>query len=219
MEGKTAILIGATGAVGSKVLDQLLADPDYGCVRVFGRRECGLEHEKLDERIIDFDIPSGWINDVMGDVLYCCLGTTKATAGSTAAQYKVDYTYQYQFAGAAAQNGCRILVVCSSTGADPDSKLFYPRMKGELDRDVCDFPYHHISIVRPSMIDAKRKQFRLGETIGIALGKLLPIIPGLSQYRPIKPETIARAMRNAVHRNTGEYCIYELEEVFELAAG
>ena len=101
---KTAILIGATGLVGSQLLWQLLKNPEYETLKVLHRRSTGISHPKLEEHIIDFEHPENWREKVSGQVLFSSLGTTIKKAGSRDAQYRIDFTYQYETARAAAEN-------------------------------------------------------------------------------------------------------------------
>lgn len=131
-----AIVIGASGATGSQLVQQLLADENYTQVRIFVRKSTVLSHPKLQEFVIDFDKPEQWRAEVQGDVLFSCLGTTLKTAGSQQAQWKIDYDYQYQFAEIGRNNGVANYVLVSSFGANAASKAFYTKMKGQLDEAV-----------------------------------------------------------------------------------
>ncbi len=202
---KTAIVFGATGLVGSHLVEELLGDERYDTVRIFVRRTTGIDHKKLDERIIDFEKPETWADKVRGDELFSTLGTTRKTAGSLEAQYRVDYTYQYNAIKAAADNGIKTLVLVSSPGADPKSKVFYTRMKGELDRDVQKLPFEKIVLIKPSLLTGKRENSRLGETIGAYIGHVLTrVLFFLYTFRPISGCTVARAMVNAANGAVGE---------------
>ena len=103
--GKVANIIGSTGLVGHQLLTQILDHPEFEKVRIFVRRASGISHPKLEEQIIDFDLPESWKHLVKGDVLFSTLGTTIKTAKTKENQYRVDFTYQYEFAKAASENG------------------------------------------------------------------------------------------------------------------
>jgi len=216
---KTAIILGATGLVGSHLLMLLLDDDRYESVKVFLRRPVGFEHPKLIQHIIEFDYSEGWKDLVTGDELFSCLGTTIKAAGSQEVQYRVDYTYQYRFAQIAAEHGVSTYVLVSSSGADPASKFFYPRIKGELDRDVRELPFQVVRIMKPSVLVGERQEKRMGESLSVVLGNFLtPLIPPLKKYRPIPASIVAQAMINAVtDKFAQKFCEYELAEVFELA--
>jgi uncharacterized protein YbjT (DUF2867 family) len=212
-----ANIIGATGLTGKALLHQILADERFTEVRVFTRRQPGITHKRLSVVLTDFDHPESWAGQVTGDVLFSCLGTTMKQAGSQEAQYRVDYTYQYDFAKAAADNGVPVYVLVSSVGADTKSGVFYSRMKGELDEAVSRLPFRSVSIIRPGFLDGRREVKRLGESIGLAVMHVVGKIPFMSSWRPISGGTVAAAMINAAVAAKPGVAIYTLGEVFTLA--
>lgn len=190
---KIANVIGATGLVGEQLVLQLLEYPEFEKVVVFGRRKSGLNHPKLVEEIIDFDRPESWAALVKGDVLFSTLGTTIKTAKTKANQYRVDFTYQYEFAKAASQNGVPVYVLVSSLGADSKSSVFYSRMKGELDEAVSRLPFQKTIIVRPSILDGNRKEKRPAEKVSLAIMRALTKVI-LKKYRPTPVDLLASQM-------------------------
>ena len=173
------------------------------------------EHPKLKEHLIDFDQPHEWKNLVSGFVLFSTLGTTIKKAKTKENQYRIDYTYQYEFAKAAAQNDVRHLVLVSSSGANPDSKIFYSRIKGELEEAILQLPLPNITILRPSLLLGKRNEKRTGEALA---QRIMPIVTRyiFRKYRPIPAKIVAKAMLNESVRPSGRK-IYELNEIFDLA--
>ena len=119
-----ALVIGATGATGKDLVNQLLNDPDYQEVNVFVRKPLNIENPKLKNHVVDFEKPEEWQDLVKGNVAFSCLGTTLKSAGSKEAQRKVDYDYQYNFAKTAKDNNVDDYILVSSYGADPNSKIF-----------------------------------------------------------------------------------------------
>ena len=214
---KTAIVIGATGLVGNELTKILLKDSRYELVKIFVRKSTLIKNEKLEEHIVNFDKPEQWKKEVTGDVLYSAMGTTLKAAGSKDAQYKVDYTYQYQMAKIAASNGVPRYVLISAAGSNAGSKIFYSRIKGELERDIKKLPFESIHIIRPGMLSGNRKQERTGETIGISVMKVVSLIPGLGQLKPISGTEVARAMVNATFKQEPGIFSYAMGDVFKLA--
>jgi len=212
-----ACVIGATGLVGRELVQQLLIDPDFELVTVFGRRELGISHPKLTEERVDFEQIAEWGDHILGDVLFSCLGTTLKQAGSKAAQYQVDYWYQMHAARHAKENRVKHCVLVSAPGASPNSKLFYNRMKGELDRDVAKLDFSRLTILKPSILDGHRETKRVGEILGLYVMKSIGWIPGFKKYRPIHGRVVARAMIAAA-KQPADFPIvqYKLDELFGL---
>lgn len=214
---KTALVIGATGLVGKELVSQLLEDARFGRVVVFVRRSAGSSHPRLQEHLVDFNNPASWKDLVRGDVLFSAMGTTIKKAGSQEAQYKIDYTYQYDAARAAAENGVTTYVLVSSAGANARSRIFYSRMKGELEDAVKELPFSSIRIIQPGILAGDREEFRLGERIGIGVMSVLGHVPGLTAYKPYPAAVVARAMIHGALSEEGRIRTYTLKDVFRLA--
>jgi uncharacterized protein YbjT (DUF2867 family) len=172
---------------------QLLDDPSCSEVVTLGRRGSGRAHEKLREEVIDFECPHAWADLVRGDVLFSALGTTIKKAGNEAAQYRVDHTYQLRVAATAAENGVPSYVLVSALGADPNSRFFYPRMKGELERDVSALTFRRTCILRPGFLAGARAEERPGERLMLSILRFTPAWRALASVRPLPAEVVARA--------------------------
>src|SRR5215203_5357884 len=214
---KTALVIGATGLIGKQLVTHLLSDTRFGSVVVFVRRSTGVSHPKLQEHLIDFDAAASWKDRVRGDVLFSALGTTIRKAGSPEEQYKIDYTYQYNFALAAADNGVPTYVLVSSAGAKASSRIFYSRMKGELEEAVKKLPFRSIRIIQPGLLAGEREEVRLGEKVAYGLTSVLKFIPGLDAYRPYQDSVVAKALIHAAFTEGEKVKTYTLRDVFLLA--
>ncbi len=191
-EPRTALLVGATGLIGSCLLRRLLASERYSSVVAWARRDIGQTHPKLKVEIVDFERLAERRVEV--EDVFCCLGTTIKQAGSQAAFRRVDYDYPVALARAAARGGAKRLLVVSALGADPDSTVFYNRVKGEMEQAVRAGVPQTI-LLRPSLLSGARAQERLGEKIGLVIGNIFG--PLLGKYRPIHADIVAAAMLKA----------------------
>jgi uncharacterized protein YbjT (DUF2867 family) len=188
-----ALVIGATGAVGKDLVQMLLEDDSFESVAAFVRRPLGFENPKLTVHIIDFDHSEKWGRLLEGDVLFSCLGTTIKAAGSQDAQWKVDYTYQYEAAKAARENGVPTYALVSSIGASPKSKIFYTRMKGELEDAVKKLGFPACYILQPPSLIRKGSD-RFGEKAGVVILRALNAIGLMRSWKPMPTEEVAAAM-------------------------
>jgi uncharacterized protein YbjT (DUF2867 family) len=211
---KTALMIGATGLVGSQLMSRLLVDERVGHVIAFGRRKTGIVHSKLEEQVVDFEAPASWSSLAKGDVAFSSLGTTLKQAGGQAAQKKVDYDYQLAFAKAAAVSGVPCYVLVSSASADPTSRVFYSRIKGELDREVQQLGFERVRIMRPSLLGGERKKARTGEKVGSVLLRAANALGVARKYREIPGAVVAGAMINAAFDPGQGTRIFTLDEIF-----
>ena len=192
---KTAVVIGASGLIGKSLVKKLLEDNRYNSVKVFVRRTINISNSKLTEHIEDIEKIADWKNKITGDELYSAMGATIKKAGSKETQYKIDVTYQFKFAKAAAENGVKSYFLVSSSGANVNSKLFYMSIKGELEEKVKLLPFNKIRIFRPSLLLGERDEKRFGEKATEKLLKIVvPLFPFLKNQRPIEGEKVAKAM-------------------------
>ena len=188
-----ALVIGATGAVGKDLVQQLIDDSSVERVDIFVRREVKIPAAKVVAHVVDFDHPETWADQLKGDVLFSCMGTTIKAAGSQEAQWKVDYTYQYDAAKAAKANGVPTFVLVSAIGANPKSKVFYTRMKGELDDAVQKQGFEGCFILRPPSLIRKGTD-RFGEKAGIVAIRAFNTIGLMRNFTPMPTEAVAAAM-------------------------
>lgn len=215
---KTAIVLGATGATGSELVNLLLKDNGYSKIKLFVRRTTGISSPKIEEHITDLlklDEQSAYFT---GDVVFCCIGTTKAKTPDKATYYKIDHDIPVTAAALAKENGINSFLVISAIGADKNSAIFYNRTKGEMEEDVKAAKIVKTHILRPSLIVGNRGEARLMENIAKGAMKLLnPLLRGkAAKYRSIKAEAIATAM---VWLANNDYpsTIIESDEIAELS--
>ena len=189
-----AILLGATGAVGRDLVRQLLQDDRFTELYLLVRRiPEGLSSPKLRIELLDFDQPDQWPELPEADVLFSSLGTTLRDAGSQAAQYRVDYGYQYEVARRAAARGVPHYILVSAWGAKPKARSFYSRMKGELEEAVQALPFRRISILRPPLL-LRPGSTRGGERLTAAVLRGLGALGLLRAFRPMPTSVVARCM-------------------------
>ena len=136
---------------------------------------------------------------VEAEDVYCCLGTTIGEAGSQEAFRRVDYDYPVALARAAARDGAKRLLVVSALGANPGSRVFYNRVKGEMENAVHSAGVARTCFFRPSLLSGPRAEARRGEVIGLAISAVFG--PLLGRYRPIHADLVAAAMLKAALRD------------------
>lgn len=203
MKPRSVMLAGATGLVGGALLDGLLADASVARVVALTRRALARQDDKLSVIVVDFaalpTLPAV-------DEVYLALGTTIKVAGSQQAFRAVDFDANLAVARAALTAGARRAGLVSAMGADAGSRVFYNRVKGELEDAVCALPFDGIVIARPSLLVGDRSSLgqpvRRGEQIGESLARALgPLVP--ARLRPIAAADVAAALRRHVPRAVG----------------
>ncbi|HEX2092001.1 MAG TPA: oxidoreductase [Longimicrobiaceae bacterium] len=196
MQPRSALLLGATGLVGGHCLELLLEDVAYREVTVVGRRTLSREHPKLRQVVVDFNRLAESADRFGAQDVFCCLGTTLRTAGSQEAFRRVDLEYPRAAAEIAVRRGAERFLLVSAMGADPGSRIFYNRVKGEVEAAVRALPFHEVVILRPSLLLGERAERRPGEMLAQRVfGPFSDLLVGpLRKYRPVHGRTVARAM-------------------------
>lgn len=208
-----ALVIGATGATGKDLVKQLLNDNEFDEVDIFVRKPVDVQNDKLKVHVVNFENPDEWKDKVKGDVAFSCLGTTLKDAGSKEAQRKVDFDYQYQFAKAAKENDVDDYILVSSYGADPTSKIFYSKMKGELEEAVKQLHFTKITIFKPGMLERKDSE-RTGEVLGSRIIKFANKLGLLESQKPLPTDILAKAMINSSKIKSNGYSSIKLGNIF-----
>jgi uncharacterized protein YbjT (DUF2867 family) len=218
--GKKAIIAGASGSIGNSLVKQLLTNETYTEVLVLVRRDLGIKHPKLQQLVLNFEEINNYATQITGDVVFCCLGTTKSQTPDQGEYRKIDYQYPLDIAWIAQTNGARSYHLISAIGADKNSSTFYIRTKGEVERDLKAVPFESIHIYRPSLLDGERKQHRILEKISNVVMRVInPLLfGGLKKYRSIRVSTVARAMiLNSMEEKKGVF-VYESDRIQETGA-
>lgn len=191
---RSALVLGATGLVGGHCLQILLREHAYDKVLAWTRKPLPFSHPKLEVRLVDFEHVER--EAPRAQDVFCCLGTTIKQAGSQAAFRKVDFEYPLRCAQLAAAQGGEQFLLVSALGANPQSALFYNRMKGEVEAAIAALPFRAVHILRPSLLLGERAVARAGEKLGeYFFQATAPLWLGpLRRYRPIAASAVAAAM-------------------------
>ena len=208
-----ALIIGATGATGKDLVTQLLADDTYSEVHCFVRKPLTLTHPKLHTHVVNFETPEAWASLLHGDVAFSCLGTTLAVAGSKEAQWRVDYDYQYAFAEQCKANGVPTFVLISAAGAKAPSKLFYNRMKGQLEDAIKALGFPSLLLFQPSIL-IRSNSDRGGENFTVKVIAFLNKLGLFKRYRPMPTAVLAQKMRKEVATAPKGVHTFTLDEIF-----
>lgn len=196
----TAIVLGATGLTGRHLMDFLLADGSFKNIKVFTRRPLGIDHPKIKEFLIDLLELDKSKSDFTGDVVFCCIGTTKKKTPDKALYKKIDHGIPVSAAKLAKENKIPAFLVISALGADENSRFFYNRTKGSMERDIKALGIPNTYILKPSLIVGDRNEKRFGESVASRLfGTFDSLIP--KKYKKIQARTIAKAMHNLAQYN------------------
>ena len=210
----TATLVGATGLIGSYLLEELLNDPYFETVRILIRRPLDITHPKLEKKIVDFnDSDSLLVALNNSDVLFCAIGSTmKKVKGDKEAYRKIDFDIPVKLARLCKMTGCEKFILVSSAGANSKSRNFYQRLKEETEEAVKSVGLKTVHIMRPSLLLGERKEFRLGENIGKAVMTSLSfLIP--EKYKAIQGKDVAKVMIALARKNGEGVFVHENAEI------
>lgn len=215
---RSALLLGATGLVGGHALEALLADPAWDRVVVLGRRALPLSHAKLEQRVADFARLDEHADAFAVDDAFCCLGTTIKQAGSQEAFRRVDHDFVVAAARLASERGARRFLLVTAMGASAGSRVFYNRVKGEVEQAVAALPFAGVVLARPSLLIGDRAESRPIETLGRRLMPVLSLLMSgpLRNYRPIAAAAVARALVRLAKEDGGGVRVVESAELAAL---
>ena len=212
-----ALILGATGATGKELVKELLNNSNFYKISVFGRRVPDIDNKKLFKYKIDFSELNKIKKLLSGDILFSALGTTLKQAGGKKQQFLVDYTYQYEFAKIAVENGTKNYSLVSSTGADKNSFFFYPKIKGELEESIKKLPFNKIQIFQPPTLIRQPVLARKGEKIGIKVFNRLNKIGLFKSQKPLPVKILAKIMIDAaLSKNSDRLEIFSTQDIAEL---
>jgi uncharacterized protein YbjT (DUF2867 family) len=209
---KTALVAGATGLIGSQLLDLLLNDDNYNKVIAPTRKPLDIKHPKLVNPVIDFNKLSEQSKELVADDVFCCLGTTMKQAKSKEAFRKVDFEYPLALARITKESGAQKFLLVSALGANAKSSIFYNHVKGEAEKAISAQDFKSTHIFRPSLLMGPRKEQRSGEDAAKwfyrYFGFLIP-----AKYKGIESIKVAKAMIVYAQRSEQGNFIHESKDL------
>lgn len=201
---KTAIILGATGLTGGYLTEILLEDPAFTKVKILARRATGIKHPKIEEIIGDLLDITTFEDHLTGDVVFCCIGTTKAKTPDRTQYRAIDYGIPVNTAQRAKEHQIPMYLVISSAGTNPQSPFFYARTKGEMERDLVKIGIEHTFILKPAFINGRPDKDRKGEkTLKVFMAVMDFFMVGpLKKWKSTQAKDIARAMAQLAKQPT-----------------
>lgn len=208
-----ALVIGATGATGKDLVNILLQDPFYTEVTIFVRHPSGINHPKLKQVTTDFEKLEAVVEHINGDVLFSCLGTTLKTAGSKDKQRHIDYEIPLLFAEIARKNAVSNMVLLSAYGASATSRVFYSRLKGELEDAISNLVFGSYIIFRPGLL-LRKDTNRMGERISAFVLRFLNSFGLIKKFKPMPTSILAEKLAKAPKILVQGRHVIELNKIF-----
>jgi uncharacterized protein YbjT (DUF2867 family) len=213
------ILVGASGLIGSHLLTALIESAEISRILLVLRKPLNISDPKVQELIVNFNQLENFSSDIKGDIMYSCLGTTRAKTPDSDLYRKIDLEYPLKLAEIGIRNGVLQFHLVSSLGADAEASNSYLKLKGELENELKKLSIPSLHIYQPSLLSGKRKESRLLEKFAISAFKFInPLLLGpLKKFRSIMAETVARAMLNQSLKELKGTFIYPSIQIQELA--
>ena len=219
MPTRSALLLGASGLIGGFCLDALLKEAAYDRIIILSRRHVPRSSPKLHQHIIDFGQLKESAGLMAANDVFCCLGTTIKQAGSQEAFHLVDCTYPLEIARLALGQGARQFLIVTAMGADPGSRFFYNRVKGEVEEKLSHLGYPGLHIFRPSLLLGRhyppRPVEELAQLIVTPLSRIM--FGPLKTFRPIQAKTVAEAMVRTAQKDYRGIFIYPSDRIAQLS--
>jgi uncharacterized protein YbjT (DUF2867 family) len=199
---KNVLLIGASGLIGSELVQLLLRDDKIKSLKVFVRKTLAITDQKLREILVDFERLEDFKHEFQGDALFCCIGTTRKKTPDLEAYKAIDYGIVLTVANLARKNQVPQIQLVSAIGAAISSKIFYNRLKGEIEKDVLKLDFPTTLIYQPAMLIGKRSESRPAEFIA---QKLIPffdvfLLGKAQKYHSIEAKKVAESMLDNLHK-------------------
>ncbi|MGE7906455.1 NAD(P)H-binding protein [Peribacillus sp. NPDC094092] len=219
MNNKTALVLGATGLVGTQLVKELSNSKIYSEIHLLTRSEKKFNEPKCIGHVVDFDNLSKYADLFKVSDVFICLGTTIKKARSKEAFRKVDYDYVIEATKMAKSANAEKLLVITAMGANSKSKFFYSRVKGDVEGTLQHLELNTVHIFRPSLLLGERKEFRAGEKISglISTFAKYVFVGPMRPYRAIEANKVAAAMYTAAQMTGKGYHFYHSYEIEKLA--
>ncbi|WHY54376.1 NAD(P)H-binding protein [Peribacillus simplex] len=219
MTNKTALILGATGLVGTQLIKKLSNSKIYSEIHFLTRSEVKFTDPKCIGHVVEFDKLSKYAGLFKVSDVFICLGTTIKKAKSKEAFRKVDYDYVIEATKMAKTANVEKLLVITAMGANSKSRFFYSRVKGDVEITLQHLELNTVHIFRPSLLLGERKEFRAGEKISglISTFAKYVFVGPLRPYRAIEANKVAAAMYAAAQKTAKGYHFYNSDEIEKLA--
>ncbi len=219
MDNKIATVIGASGLIGSLLLEQLVNDKNYTSIQILTRRTIPVNHSKIKLIIVDFNDKKAVSKALEGtDAVFCAIGTTqKKVKGDMTAYKKVDLDLPIRIAQIVADLKIPKFMLVSSVGANSKSNNFYLKVKGEVEAFTKQLPIQQVGIFQPSLLLGNRKEFRLGERIAQVVMPLFNFLMP-DKYKAIDASDVAKAMLGFAITDQQGHFTFQYTQMKELSA-
>ena len=214
---RTALVVGATGVVGSYCVEYLASDNNYDKVILLLRRKLEINSKKVIQHVIDFDNIQQYHSIIKADDIFCCIGTTAKKVKDKKEYYKIDVTYPYEIGKIALENHAKQYLIVTAVGANSRSSSYYLKFKGQVEELLIDLHYPVSHFFRPSLIIGNRSEFRIFEKLFIGITKLtsLLMVGKLRKYKPLHGWQIAKSMvKNAKTLKEGVF-VHHYSEILD----
>jgi uncharacterized protein YbjT (DUF2867 family) len=194
MAEKSVTILGATGLVGAECVRQFAQSREFDRVVAVTRRPLpsDVAQARVETHVVDFDRLDDAAEYFRVSHIMCALGTTIRKAGSQERFRRVDHDYPLAAAQIGLREGARHFLLVSALGANAGSRIFYNRVKGEIENAIRALAYRSVTIVRPSLLLGERSEARLGESIAKRFAWIFP-----RRYKPVHAGDVARALLSA----------------------
>jgi uncharacterized protein YbjT (DUF2867 family) len=203
------LILGATGLVGGECVRQFGESAQFTRVITLTRRPLApAASPRVASHVVDFERLDDAAEYFRVTHITCALGTTIKQAGTQELFRRVDHDYPLAAARLGLREGAHHFLLVSALGATAGSRIFYSRVKGEVEDAIRALPYRSVTIVRPSLLLGERAEFRLGESIGKVFARVIP-----GRYRPVHARDVAAALLEAAVEDRPGVRIIESREM------